>query len=654
MKSIKLKLAAATITLIVLALGILAGLNYWQAEQALSQDIETSLSMQAQTKGEAISAMLSKRVSEITTIARSPIVISGDKEAIKAYLAAETKNNPQYEIIIDVDDKGIPSNGAGSMADRPHFQRAMKGETVISDPVISKGTGKSIVSVATPIRINGRIAKVLIGAISIETLDKLITETKVCDTGYASVIRGDGLNIFSPNKDFVNKINQLTDPKGSPALKAIAEKAVKGEIGIGRYEYDGVDKYVAYAPIEGTDWSIEVNVPVKEAKSKMKAFTWTSIITIVVVLIIAIVIVFLIATRITKPLGVLATAAKRISLGDLSNSKVGIDSQDEIGQVARAFETMIANLHEVVRQISSSAEQVAASSEELTANAQQSAQTANQVAASITETAAGVDKQSHTVTNVLALEKEISEKAQNEAVRMESAVTIANDAVNAASQGNIAVATAVDQMTNIRQTVDDSAKVVAELGQRSKEIGQIVETISGIASQTNLLALNAAIEAARAGEQGKGFAVVAEEVRKLAEQSQDAAKQIAVLIGDIQGKTNEAVISMTNGTQEVRRGTDVVDQAGTAFRNIDKHLQEVAAMAQHTADSLVAQSKMRMQVLTSIEEVNTISHDISGQTQNVSAATEEQSAAVEEIAASSQHLANLAEQLRIAVAKFTI
>jgi len=654
MNSIKVKLAAVTTILVALALITLAGLNYWQAEKALTLDIETELSMQAQAKGEAISSILSKRVSEVSTIARSPIVISGNKEAIKAYLAAETKNNPQYEIIIDVDDKGMPSNGAGSMAERPHFQRAMKGETVISDPVISKGTGKPIVSVATPIKIDGRITGVLIGAINIEALDKLITETKVCDTGYAYVLRGDGLTIFHPNKDFVNKVNQLTDPSCSPALKAIADKSIKGDTGIGRYEYGGVDKYVAYAPIEGTNWSIGVNVPVREATARMTSFTWTSIITIALVLVIAIIIVFFIAVRITKPLATLATAANRIATGDLSKSRIGIDSQDELGQLARAFETMVDNLHGVVRQISTSAEQVAASSEELTANAQQSAQTANQVAISITETGHGVDKQSNTVANVLALEKEISEKAQKEAVRMESAVTIANDAVNAASEGNIAVTTAVNQMTSIRQTVDDSAKVVAELGERSKEIGQIVETISGIASQTNLLALNAAIEAARAGEQGKGFAVVAEEVRKLAEQSQEAAKQIAVLIGDIQGKTDEAVISMTNGTKEVRRGTDVVDQAGTAFRNIDERLKEVASIAQHAADSLIAQSEMRRQMLASIEEVNTISHDISGQTQTISAATEEQSASVEEIAASSQHLATLAEQLRIAVAKFRI
>lgn len=209
-------------------------------------------------------------------------------------------------------------------------------------------------------------------------------------------------------------------------------------------------------------------------------------------------------------------------------------------------------------------------------------------------------------------------------------------------------------MISIWKTVDNSAQVVAELGERSKEIEQIVEAISGIASQTNLLALNAAIEAARAGEQGRGFAVVAEEVRKLAEQSQEAAKQIAKLISDIQGKTGEAVTAMVNGTQEVRRGTEVVDQAGRAFKDINGHVQEVAGIAQGTADGLIRLTAESQQILEGILDVKRTSQEISGQTQTISAASEEQSASVEEIAHSSQHLANLADQLQIIVAKFNL
>lgn len=220
--------------------------------------------------------------------------------------------------------------------------------------------------------------------------------------------------------------------------------------------------------------------------------------------------------------------------------------------------------------------------------------------------------------------------------------------------GSNAVDNAIVQMNQIQRTVESSAEAVAELGNRSKEIGVIVDTISGIAAQTNLLALNAAIEAARAGEQGRGFAVVAEEVRKLAEQSQIAAKQISELIRDIQDRTDQAVVVMTAGTAEVQKGNAVVDQAGASFTEIQRQIEEVAAITQKIAQGLTQAVEASKQVLGATQEVDEIGRDIAGQAQNISAATEEQSASMEEIAASSQSLANIAAELQKAVRKFTI
>jgi len=163
-------------------------------------------------------------------------------------------------------------------------------------------------------------------------------------------------------------------------------------------------------------------------------------------------------------------------------------------------------------------------------------------------------------------------------------------AAETAKEGGKSVEKAVNQMTKIEQTVNNSSQVVATLGARSKEIGQIVDTISGIAGQTNLLALNAAIEAARAGEQGRGFAVVADEVRKLAEQSHDAAKRISTLISEIQGDTDKAVVAMSEGTREVKIGTEVVTTAGNAFRErailvteVSNQVKEISAAIQQMA-----------------------------------------------------------------------
>ena len=201
-------------------------------------------------------------------------------------------------------------------------------------------------------------------------------------------------------------------------------------------------------------------------------------------------------------------------------------------------------------------------------------------------------------------------------------------------------------MAQIEKTVDDSAQLVGKLGERSSEIGKIVDTISGIAGQTNLLALNAAVEAARAGEQGRGFAVVAEEVRKLAEQSQDAAKQIAGLINEIQVDTGKAVNAMKEGTREVKAGSEAVQDTGRTFDDIVNLVGQVSEQVNDISAAIEQMAASSQNIVTSVKHIDKISKEASAHTQTVSAATEEQLASMEEIASSSQALANLAQNLQ--------
>jgi methyl-accepting chemotaxis protein len=168
------------------------------------------------------------------------------------------------------------------------------------------------------------------------------------------------------------------------------------------------------------------------------------------------------------------------------------------------------------------------------------------------------------------------------------------------------------------------------------------------------LALNAAIEAARAGEQGRGFAVVAEEVRRLAEQSQDAAKQIATLIREIQGDTDKAVEAMNDGTREVKLGAEVVNAAGQAFQEIVELIKKVSGRMQEISSPIEQLAAGSQQIVESVKSIDELSIRASGESQTVSAATEEQSASVEEIAAASQSLTKLAQELQEIVVKFRV
>jgi methyl-accepting chemotaxis protein len=359
------------------------------------------------------------------------------------------------------------------------------------------------------------------------------------------------------------------------------------------------------------------------------------------------------ARSISRPVNQLAMAAGKVADGDLTQ-QVRVTRQDEIGHLAASFNAMVVALTGLVRQITTNAEHLAASSEELTASADQSALAANQITGSITDVAAGATEQMQAVTETSAVVEEMSAGIQQIAANASEVAGQTARTAERAGDGRQAVERAVSQMKRIEQTVGASAAVVGRLGGRSQEIGQIVDAIAGIAGQTNLLALNAAIEAARAGEQGRGFAVVAEEVRKLAEQSEEAAKKIGSLIGEIREDTDRAVAAMNDGTREVKEGAEAVKTAGGAFGEIMEMVNVVSEQVRDISAAIEQMADGSQHIVTSVKKIDEHSKRSAAESQSVSAATEEQLASMEEIAGASQSLAKLAQELQAAVARFRV
>jgi methyl-accepting chemotaxis protein len=445
-------------------------------------------------------------------------------------------------------------------------------------------------------------------------------------------------------------------PLNNPAIKQTV--LTEGKTFVGLSMVEGREYAVAYGPLIGANGKtiglIFTGTPVSLIERIINELTFRNVGVSVGVLLLVMLVAIILTRRLLKPLQLILGKIQEVSSGKLNAAMLNLNSKDEIGQLAAAINSMIANLRRLIGQVSSSAEQVARSAEELSASAGQSAEAATQVATTIVEVANGTEKQVAAVQDASSIVDRLFSGIEQIAANTGVMTQTAANAAQASKAGGQMATQAIQQIMNIEQTVTSSAQVVEKLGERSKEIGQIIVTISGIAAQTNLLALNAAIEAARAGEQGRGFAVVAEEVRKLAEQSEEAAQQIAKLIGEIQADTDKAVLAMGSGTNEVKTGTAVVTAAGRSFTDISVLVDEVSKQVTAISTAIKAMTSDSKQIVTSVREIDQVGKSNVGHTQTVSAATEEQSASMQEIVDASHALAKMADEMQRVVAGFKV
>nr|WP_085578903.1 MULTISPECIES: methyl-accepting chemotaxis protein [unclassified Pseudomonas] len=426
----------------------------------------------------------------------------------------------------------------------------------------------------------------------------------------------------------------LLDEQGkwlvAPAGVQAPEQAVSVVAGLaktpgkGRFWSDSVEDFYSIAvPFDGGPWSVVASMP----KSEIRAVTWSvgtqlAIGSLLAMLLAVGSVVWLLRSKL-QPLGDLVRQAEALGAGDLS-VRLDVSSNDEIGQLARAFNQMSQALSTMVEHIRRSSEEV-----------NRRAQALSGLSGGAYE---GMEQQSGEITSMAGAVEEFSATSLNIADNMGNTQRLAQENAQQTQIGRTSMEEASSSLEQIAGALNTTATVINTLGQRSQEIGGIVSVITAIAEQTNLLALNAAIEAARAGEQGRGFAVVADEVRNLASRTRQATDEISGMIQSIQQETGNAISTMEQGNALMQEGLSRNANVASALARIDE--QSRSAGQQFAA------------ITTATQEQSSTATLLSSNLQSIALANSEQREVVSNLAVTAKELEKLAADLRSEVDRF--
>ncbi len=661
---LSIMLAASIIPLLIVGL---VSLNV--AENSIkAQMIEFHLDA-ARSAAESVESRLKTEVRMIEQLAKAEQIVSLDQikgetmlQSIVEESLRETNGRSVYVYshFLATDIHGDPvihsEQAYGSnLAGRDYYEDAIKGEAFVSMPNISRSTGRKIIPIAAPIYDDNQIIGAFNGFIYMEYIANLVNEYTVGDSGEVLLIGtgGDGQKyrvIGAKNPEQLWERILSEEPEFQEVIKGMEKGLIE------TYYIEG--KRVSIAPVGVQDWYIILTTPEQElfaleGLDSLKRFVYLALVAMVVIVS---GIAFFAAKKISNPLTALANDLEKISNYDLTVQldTENLNKSNEVGslyqssyKILEVLRESIASLNQISKQLDNKTELMDDSSAQMVKISNEVTKTVEEMANSISEQATNTES---SVNNI----HQIGELIESVVREIESLSTDALAVTNTTKEGS----QLVDELTRLTGDIVLALKTVEEnvrnTDQSTQKIVESSKLIQGIADQTNLLALNAAIEAARAGEAGKGFAVVADEVRKLAEESNQLTEAINLVVNDLQHKSKESVANLDKVNQSALKQEQAVNLVYKKFDDIASKVKSITDSSEATKGNVISLNTKKDAIMGNMENLSAIAEENAAASEQVSASAQEQLSSVEEFTVSVKELKIVAQEINKSVSKYKL